>query len=294
VREATDYVETHFAEHPGQISNFFYPVTPKDAEKWLDDFLCQRFSKFGPYEDAICKDETFLFHSGLSPLLNSGLLLPQKVLDRTLKYAEQNDVPMQSTEGFVRQIVGWREYVRAMYVLENDRLRNGNYFSLSGPIPKSFYTAATGIEPVDNVLRRVLEHAYCHHIERLMVLGTFLQLCEIAPEAVYCWFMEMFIDAYDWVMVPNVYGMSQFAAGAMMMTKPYLCGSNYILKMSNFSRGPWCAVWDGLFWRFLHRHRAQLEPIVRLRMMLRQLDKMPKAKLKQHLAVAERFLAALV
>jgi deoxyribodipyrimidine photolyase-related protein len=139
----------------------------------------------------------------------------------------------------------------------------------------------------------VLDHAYAHHIERLMLLGNFMLLCEFDPDDVYRWFMEMFIDAYDWVMVPNVYGMALHADGGLITTKPYISGSSYILKMSDFGRGPWCAVWDGLFWRFIARHANFFEANPRLSVMTRQLERMDAQKRRAHLAAAEGFLAKL-
>ena len=293
VREATAYVERRFADNPGDAADFFYPVTPRQAQEWLSDFLRHRFAQFGPYEDAIDKDRWLLFHSLLSPLLNVGLLTPQEVIEQAIAYADAHGVAMQSVEGFVRQILGWREFVRAMYMHEGQRLTEGNFFAADRPLPAAFYTARTGLPPVDAVIARVQKNAYAHHIERLMALGTFMQLCHIRPQEVYRWFMEMFIDAYDWVMTPNVFGMSQFSAGAMMMTKPYLCGSNYILKMSNFPRGDWCAIWDALFWSFLQTHRRRLLPIVRMRMMLNRLDQMPESVRKKHKTIAEQYLKGL-
>jgi deoxyribodipyrimidine photolyase-related protein len=157
-------------------------------------------------------------------------------------------------------------------------------------MPQSFYTAETGILPIDETIKKVLKDGYCHHIERLMVLGNFMLLCEIHPDAVYQWFMELFIDAYDWVMVPNVYGMSQFADGGLFATKPYISGSNYIMKMSNYPKGDWQEVWDALFWRFMHRQRTFFESNPRLGMLVRNLDRMDNNKLSHHLAVGDEFL----
>ena len=153
-------------------------------------------------------------------MLNSGLLTPKQVVDKALKYARENKVPLNSLEGFIRQIIGWREYMRAVYLLEGVKQRTTNYFKFNKKMPKAFYDASTGIEPIDTVITRVLEKSYTHHIERLMILGNFMLLCEIHPDEVYKWFMEMFVDSYDWVMVPNVYGMSQYADGGLICTKP--------------------------------------------------------------------------
>ena len=162
-----------------------------------------------------------------------------------------------------------------------------------GSIPSAFYDASTGIDPIDTAIRRALDHGYCHHIERLMILGNFMLLCGFHPQRVYDWFMELFIDAYDWVMVPNVFGMSQFADGGLFTTKSYISGSNYVRKMSDFSKGTWCEVWDGLFWTFIKNHEAFFRNQHRLRMMTRQLDKVGDEKLATHRRNAESFLENL-
>ena len=171
--------------------------------------------------------------------------------------------------------------------------RTRNFWRHDRPLPGSFWTGQTGIEPVDVIIGKVLESAYAHHIERLMILSNFMMLCEFSPDDVYRWFMEMFIDAYDWVMVPNVYGMGLQADGGLMMTKPYISGSSYILRMSNFKRGPWCAIWDGLFWRFLAKHRAFFDANPRSSMMVRNLERLGERKLRQHIETAETFLSNL-
>ncbi|MBX2893137.1 MAG: cryptochrome/photolyase family protein [Saprospiraceae bacterium] len=291
VAEAWEYVERHFPDNYGTPSkSFLYPVTFADSVRWLDDFLEYRFAGFGPYEDAMVSREHFLHHSVLTPMLNVGLLQPDFILQKAIEYATKNDIPLNSLEGFVRQILGWREFVRAVYVREGSRQRTTNYWRFSRSIPPSFWNGTTGIEPVDAVIRKVLRTGYCHHIERLMVLGNFMLLCEFAPDEVYRWFMEMFVDAYDWVMVPNVYGMTQFADGGLMTTKPYVSGSNYLVKMSDFEKGDWQTVWDGLFWRFMHVHRDFFRQNPRLGMLVKTFDNMDAAKRQAHLDAAESLL----
>jgi deoxyribodipyrimidine photolyase-related protein len=211
-----------------------------------------------------------LHHSLLSPLLNIGLLTPMQVVNA----AVAQGAPLNSTEGFIRQIIGWREFIRGVYIYTGVRERTTNFWKFSRPLPVSFYQASTGIPPLDNTIRRVLQTGYCHHIERLMILGNYMLLTETDPDAVYQWFMELFIDAYDWVMVPNVYGMSQFADGGLMATKPYISGSSYILKMSNYRKGDWTAVWDALFWNFMNRQRDFFLSNPRLGMLIKTYDKM--------------------
>ncbi|MCU0342519.1 MAG: cryptochrome/photolyase family protein [Ignavibacterium sp.] len=291
--EAIDYVEKYFPDNPGDGFDFIYPVTFEQAEDWLIDFLENRFKYFGDFEDAIDSQETYLFHSVLTPILNSGLLTPNQIIEKALNFAKENKVPLNSLEGFIRQIVGWREYMRSVYLHAGVKQRTTNFFKFNKKMPKSFYDGSTGIEPVDVVIKRVLEKAYSHHIERLMVLGNFMLLCEIDPDEVYKWFMEMYIDAYDWVMVPNVYGMSQYADGGLICTKPYISSSNYILKMSNFEKGNWSEIWDALYWRFIFKHKKVLAKNPRMSMMIVQLNKMNDKKLKQHINIAERFLEQL-
>ena len=172
------------------------------------------------------------------------------------------------------------------------RQRTSNFWKFDRDIPASLYDGSTGIEPVDHVIRQVLRTGYCHHIERLMILGNFMLLCDIQPDAVYRWFMELFIDAYDWVMVPNIYGMSQYADGGLMTTKPYISGSSYVLKMSNFKKGPWCAIWDALYWRFVDLHSDFFACNPRMAVMVKMKNKLGN-KMKEHHQVANEFLARI-
>ncbi len=290
LKAATDWVTGTFPDNPGRTEHFIYPITHQAAEDWLADFLEEKLGRFGDYEDAISREHSIIYHSVLTPMLNIGLLTPRQIIDATLDHAQQNDVPINSLEGFIRQIIGWREFMRFMYAREGVTLRNGNFWEHEREMPKAFYTGDTGIEPVDHAIRSVLDQSYNHHIERLMVLGNFMLLCRIHPDAVYRWFMEMYIDAYDWVMVPNVYAMSQFADGGSFTTKPYISGSNYIRKMSDFPKGDWCQVWDGLFWSFIDWNREFFISQPRMAMMARQLDRMDSEKLNTHLNHASKFL----
>ncbi len=293
IEEAKRYVEKHFPENPGSVDDFFYPVTHKASERWLKDFLRKKLKFFGDYQDAIVKDEPFLFHSVLTPMLNIGLLTPDQIIKEALAYAEEHSVPLNSLEGFIRQIIGWREFMRAAYLMKGEEERSTNFFKHTRKLPKSFYNGQTGLTPVDTVIQRLLQYAYLHHIERLMILGNLMLLCEIDPDEVYRWFMELFIDAYDWVMVPNVYGMSQHADGGLITTKPYISSSNYIRKMSDFAEGEWCRIWDGLYWRFIDEHRDFFKKNPRMKVMIHQIDRMGREKLNRHLAIAEAFLDQL-
>ena len=291
VIEAENSLANFDIEFIGESNHFLYPTDFDEADKWLNDFFEYRFSLFGDYEDAICKDNTFLWHSLISPLLNCGLLTPDDVIRKALVYANKNEVPINSLEGFIRQIIGWREFICLVYEKYGTKMRNSNFWNFEDkPIPKSFYKGNTGIEPVDIVIKKIIKFGYCHHIERLMIIGNFMLLCRIHPNQVYKWFMEMFIDSYDWVMVPNVYGMSQFSDGGIFSTKPYISGSNYVRKMSNFKGGSWCSIWDGLFWKFIKENYSFFRKQYRLAMLTRNLDKMPEEKLNNHLRIADNFL----
>ena len=293
-KEALEYVDKNFSTNIGQLTtNGLYPTNFKTSKLWFQQFLEQRFLEFGTYEDAIVAENSILNHSVLTPMLNIGLITPAYVIEQSIAFAETNNIPINSLEGFVRQIIGWREFIRGIYESRGSDERTRNFWGFTKKIPKSFYDGTTGIYPIDQTIKKTLETGYCHHIERLMVLGNFMLLCEFDPDEVYRWFMELFIDSYDWVMVPNVYGMSQFADGGLMATKPYISGSNYLMKMSNYKKGEWQAVWDGLFWRFMDTHRSFFKQNPRLGMLVAMFDKMPQEKRHKHLENAELYLAQL-
>ncbi len=274
VEDAISWVQGAFPDNPGTAESFNWPVTHRQASDALEAFLTERFELFGPYEDAIAEGQTYLFHSALSSSMNTGLLSPAEVVDLALDFADRHDTPIASVEGFIRQVIGWREYIRASYVLRGREMRTGNTLGFTADLHAGWWTGETGLAPVDSVITRVLDTAYAHHIERLMVLGNATLLMRAKPDAVHAWFMEMFIDAYDWVMVPNVYAMSQFAAGTMITTKPYVSGSNYIKKMSDFKDGPWRFSWDALYWEFVDDHRELFARNPRSTMSVVLLDRM--------------------
>lgn len=292
--EARSYVAKYFPNNYGSVkAPHLFVISFQEAQQWLDDFVKNRFEQFGIYEDAIVAKEHVLHHAALTPMLNIGLLNPQQILDTVISTAEANKIPLNSLEGFVRQIMGWREFIHLVYEREGIKQRTTNYWQFKRKIPANFWTGTTGIAPIDLTIKKILETGYSHHIERLMVLGNFMLLCEFDPNEVHQWFMELFIDAYDWVMVPNVYGMTQFADGGLMTTKPYISGSNYLMKMSDFEKGDWQPIWDGLFWRFMHVHRDFFLKNPRLGMLVKTFDKMSPEKQQMHLANANRFLKEL-
>ena len=293
VVEAKAYVGDHFLNNYGETDVFYYPITHQDAEKHLQQFIQERFILFGDYEDAIVEEERWLWHSVLTPMLNVGLLSPKQIINEVLKAHSKQNIPLNSLEGFIRQILGWREFIRGIYALDGVKQRTKNHFGYSRKIPESFWTGNTGIVPIDQTIKKLLKTGYSHHIERLMIMGNFMMLCEFDPDEVYRWFMEMYVDAYDWVMVPNVYGMTQYADGGLMTTKPYCSGSNYILKMSDYKKGEWCKIWNALYWRFIHVNSEEFAKNRRMSMMVNLARKMEWSKMDEQMKIAEDFLSSL-
>lgn len=288
VAEAKDYVGANFHDHYGSAEGFFFPVTRDEALAWFDRFLAERLDRFGPYEDAFTgRSHSFLYHSVLTPFLNIGLATPAEVLGKLLGFSAEHGVPINSVEGYVRQLIGWREFMHGLYVHHGTRVRGENFFRNRLDLPESFWEGTTGFDPIDAVITKVRETAYAHHIERLMVMSNFFVLAEIDPHHAYGWFMELFIDAYDWVMVPNVYSMGLFADGGVMATKPYVSSSNYLASMSDWKRvrndeSHWSGRWDSLYWRFLAKHRAFFDSNPRLSRLTGHLDRMTGAELGRH------------
>ena len=288
--EVKNLINSNFNDHPGNLENIWFPVDRAGAQKQLDNFLKIRFENFGIYEDAMLENKNFLFHSCISPFLNIGLLTPHKVIDKTLQFAEKNNIPMNSVEGFVRQIIGWREFIRGIYHEEGEVQINSNYWKHTKKLTQSWYDGTTGIDPLDDCIKTTLKDGYIHHIPRLMVISNVMNLCGIDPREIYKWFMEMYIDSSDWVMVPNVFGMATYADGGMMSTKPYTCGSNYILKMSNYKKGDWCDTLDGLYWKFTEKNRKFYENNPRLSLLVRSLDRLEPSRKKNIFTKAENFI----
>ena len=266
--EISILVEKYFSDNPGGLKDFWLPTTEKDALEWYNKFLESRFNDFGKYEDAITNNQDFLYHSAISPLLNIGLLTPNYVIKKALDYTFENNIPINSLEGFIRQIIGWREFIHLMYLKIGNIEKDKNFFNHKKNLNQEFYEGNVGILPVDDTINKVKKLAWSHHIERLMIMGNYMFLNEINPHEVYKWFMEMYVDAYEWVMIPNVYGMSQFADGGMISTKPYFSSSNYILKMSNYKKQDWCKEWDKLFWNFMYKNEEYLSTNPRLKLLL--------------------------
>ncbi|MBG6216498.1 deoxyribodipyrimidine photolyase-related protein [Arthrobacter sp. CAN_A6] len=286
---AIAWVSAEFPDAPGDPHLFAWPTSGDEARQHLQEFVRERLNEFGPYEDAISTTHPFIAHGLLTAALNIGLLDPRDLVRTVLEGADSN-TPLASVEGFVRQVIGWREYMRATYRTSGRRMRTSNHLDHQNALGAGWWNASTGLAPVDMVVSRVLATGYAHHIERLMVLGNAMSLLRIHPDRVYEWFMELFIDAYDWVMVPNVYAMSQFAAGEEITTKPYVSGSNYLRKMSDLPVGEWMADWDGLYWMFVEDHRAVLGTNPRTRMVVSLLENMDPNILNEHRRRAAAFL----
>jgi len=283
-------IPTLFNDHPGSIDNFNIPTTRKQAISWLDDFLKNKFFLFGDYEDAISKKGHVLFHSLLSPLLNIGLLTPEEVVNKSLKFAKINKIKINNVEGFIRQIIGWREFIKNVYDYHNTFMKTSNFWNHTLKLKKSWYDGTTGIEPLDQAIKEIDKHGYAHHIIRLMLIANIMNLSGIDPKEIFKWFMEMFIDSSDWVMTPNVFGMGTFSDGGIFATKPYICGSNYLLKMSDYKRGDWCEVVDGLYWQFIEKNKKYIKSNHRLSMMAHSLEKIDPDRKKRIFSQANNFI----
>lgn len=254
IREAQQYINTNFPNNYGE-TDIYYPISRNAALVSIRNFFKNKIENFGPYQDASQKDIVFGYHSILSPMLNIGIITDTDVVNYFKKYVnslDKKDLKKQisSLEGFIRQLIGWRNYMYMVYTQIGDNLRKSNYMNHNNKIPyKQFWEGTTGIDPVDDIIKRIQKYAYAHHIERLMFLGNYMFISKYHPNDVYKMFMEWTIDAYDWVMVPNVYGMSQFSGGRIITTRPYYSSSNYIVKMSrSYSRKEsWAKKWDNLY-----------------------------------------------
>ena len=272
------FVEKNFQNHPGHTNNFWFPTTRDQSLKLLDDFLKNKINNFGDYEDAVSKKSNIIFHSALSPLINLGLITPLEILEKIKKL--ENKIKINSFEGYIRQIIGWREFMRGIYQNFDVPLKKNNFFNHKNQMKESWYNGTTGLEPLDHSIKNALKNGWSHHIERLMILSNIMNLCQIQPKEVYKWFMEMFVDSSDWVMAPNVYGMGLFSDGGIFATKPYICGSSYFLKMMDFKKGEWCNIMDGLYWNFINKNRMFFLKNPRLSMMVRIFDKMKEERKK--------------
>ena len=296
VKEAISYVNKYFSDNYGSLDNFIYPIDTKSSLKWLDKFLKERLGNFGPYEDAVNDKEPFVYHSVLSPMMNIGILTDSQVVNKSYDYylAHKKSISIESFEGFIRQVIGWRNYVYTVYMLDGPRLFESNYLKHNNELNKKFWTGKTGIKPIDSTIEKIVNYSYAHHIERLMYLGNFMLLCQVNPKEVYRIFMEWTIDAYEWVMIPNVFGMSQYADGGTMMTRPYFSSSNYINKMSSFKRdGQWDVIWDALYYNFINKHEKILRKNYAIAQQVKHWDNKNKEEKNELLKIAKDYLKRL-
>jgi deoxyribodipyrimidine photolyase-related protein len=302
-RDVIAIVNRLFAGHAGTTNGWTHPVTHRDAIAWVDDFVQRRLPFFGAYQDAMLDGESLLFHSLVSPLLNIGLLSPLHLIKRIEHAYEQGSVPLNSAEGFVRQVIGWREYMYGVYWLRMPRLAQENVLHAQRPLPRFFWTGETRMHCLASCLRQAQATGYLHHIQRLMVVCNFATLAGLAPRGVLEWFMTLFLDAYEWVMIPNVMGMGLFADGGGISTKPYVSGGAYINRMSDYCSscayrvrertGPAACPFNYLYWNFLFVHRRRLGSNPRMGVAYRALEKKSRAEIRAITQSAGQFLEAL-
>ena len=283
-------INLKFKDHPGVADNLWMPTNREEALNWLDKFFEEKFFDFGNYEDAIISENNFLFHSAISPILNMGLLTPDEVIKKAIYIANLNSIPINSLEGFVRQIIGWREFIRGIYHYKGKEEKSSNFWKHNRKLTEDWYKGTTGITPLDDAIKDCLKYGYTHHIPRLMIICNIMNLSKIDPNEIYKWFMEMFVDSSDWVMIPNVYGMGTFADGGIFATKPYSCGSNYILKMSNYKKDEWCDIVDGLYWMFMSNNISFFKSNQRLAILVKSLERMNENRKKMIFEKANDFI----
>ena len=289
-REVIDLIDARFAGHPGSLDTFDWPVTPDAARAALDDFLAHRLARFGQYQDAIWTGEPWLYHSRLSQCLNMKLLDPRDVVAGAERAYRQGRVPLEAAEGFIRQVLGWREYVRGVYWHFMPEYERRNVLAADRPLPAFYWTADTEMNCVRDAVSQTLRHGYAHHIQRLMVTGLFALLAGVTPQEVHRWYLAVYVDAVEWVELPNTLGMSQFADGGVMASKPYCASGAYLDRMSNACAGcrfdPKAAVgadacpFTTLYWDFLARHERRLASNPRMTMQLKNLGRKAKADVR--------------
>jgi deoxyribodipyrimidine photolyase-related protein len=286
--EVLSLIAERFDDHFGDLEPFYFAVTRDQALQVLDQFIDQRFSHFGDYQDAMIEGEPWMYHSHISFYLNCGLLLPLECVQAAEKAYQQGKVELNAVEGFIRQIIGWREYVRGIYWLKMPEYGAENFLQANRHLPDFYWTADTKMNCLRQCVSETKQHAYAHHIQRLMVLGNFALLTGIDPKYVNEWFLIVYADAYEWVELPNVSGMILFADGGYLASKPYAAGGNYINKMSDYCKncsykvskknGSDACPFNYLYWDFLDRNRSKLQSNHRIAMMYKTFDRMSDDK----------------
>jgi deoxyribodipyrimidine photolyase-related protein len=302
-REVIALVGARFADHYGALEPFGWPVTRAEALKAAEAFFRSRLPLFGPYQDAMLEGEDQLYHALLSTSLNLGLLDPLELCRRAEEEYRAGRAPLNSVEGFIRQIIGWREYVRGFYWHEMPGLAEANALAAHRPLPEFFWTGQTEMRCLADCLRTTYADAHAHHIQRLMVLGNFCLIAGILPQEVADWYLVVYADAFEWVELPNVAGMVLYADGGRLATKPYAASGNYINKMSNYcsrcrykvtrKTGPDACPFNALYWHFMHRNRSRLESNPRIGRIYATWDRMGEARQRDYLESAEKFLDSL-
>ena len=287
-REVFAMVEKNYADHPGKLANFNWPVTAEQARLALDDFIQNRLPHFGAFQDAMWTDEPFLYHSRISTALNLKLLDPRAAIQAAERAYVAGHTPLAAVEGFIRQILGWREYVRGVYWHLMPAYAEGNALDAHEALPASYWTGDTDMVCMAQALRQTLDYGYAHHIQRLMVTGLYALLLGIEPRQVHEWYLAVYVDAVEWVELPNTIGMSQFADGGAMASKPYAASGKYIQRMSNYctgcrydpaeSVGERACPFTTLYWDFLLRNEERLRRVPRMEMQLRNLVRLEPAK----------------
>jgi deoxyribodipyrimidine photolyase-related protein len=287
-REVIDLVEQRFADAPGSARPFRWPVSRRQALRALRDFVEQRLAKFGGYQDALVTDEPWVYHARISPLLNCKLLNPREVVDAVLEAYEAGDAPLNSVEGFVRQIIGWREFIRGVYWHEGPDYRERNTFDQNGSLPQLYWTGETDMRCMQQCVGQVLEHGYGHHIQRLMVTGNFALIAGVSPQEISDWYLAMYVDAVDWVTLPNTLGMVMHADGGVVGTKPYAASGQYIKRMSDYCQdcrykpgertGDDACPFSTFYWDFLLKHERTLRKNQRMRLILKNLDRIESSE----------------
>ena len=296
-------VGERFADHFGDLEPFGWPVTREQALEAADAFFARRLAKFGPYQDAMVHGEDDLYHSMLSTSLNIGLLEPLELCERAEEEYRAGRAPLNSVEGFIRQIIGWREYVRGFYWHAMPSLAEANELKAHRPLPEFFWTGETDMRCLADCIRTTREDAHAHHIQRLMVLGNFCLIAGIDPQDVADWYLAVYADAFEWVELPNVAGMVLYADGGNLATKPYAASGNYINKMSDYcgkcrykvsqKTGDGACPFNPLYWHFMERNRERLESNHRIGRIFATWDRMGEAKKAEYRTSAEKFLDSL-
>ncbi len=290
-KELLDLVSTKFNDHFGGLDEIIWPIGRAHALDWINNFFEEKLELFGPYEDAITTRSYSLYHSLLSPLMNLGVITPEDILKKTRELIASNNFNLSSLEGFIRQVFGWREFIHGVYQSSSyQNVEQFNFWGHTNKLNKLWDEGQTGILPLDESVHELSQYAWTHHINRLMVLANIMNLTGIKPNESKKWFMEKFIDSADWVMDPNVYGMGLFADGGIFASKPYICGSNYILKMSDYPKGEWCEILDALYWRFILVHDDFFLSQPRMSMMARLAQKFSVQKKSKIISIAESFI----